>query len=183
MTFLAIQAEIRQRMVGVDGLIEIIYMAALTLHRGIDKFLATLRDMTGVAIHNNVDPHQRESPPGVGLHDILSILPVHGSMAIPALDTELGPVNVGMTVGTLYADIGKPQILMTTPAGGVLVRAGKRKACPGMRKAGRFLYKFPSLSGMTGVTIPGYIAVRAFPGAKIVKDHHQEYNRCYTENY
>jgi len=182
-TFLAIQAEIRQRMVGVNSLIEIIYMTPFTLHRSIDEFFATLRDMTGVAIRDNMDSHQRESPLGVSLHDILSILPVDGSMAVSALDTELGPVNVGMAIGALYADIGKPQILMTAPAGGVLVRAGKRKARPGMRKAGRFLYEFPSLSGMTGVTIPGYIAVRAFPGAKIVKDHHQKYNRCYTEKY
>jgi len=61
---------------------------------------------------------------------------------------------------------------MTTPAGGVLMRAGKRKACFGMGKGAGFPYLTPALGGMAGVTIPGYIAVGAFPGAEIVKDYH-----------
>jgi len=95
-------------MVRIDGFIEIIYMTAPAFHRGIDKFLATLRDMTGVAIDDNMHAHQWKSPFGVGPHDIFSILPVHGSMAVPAIDTELRPVNIRMAVGTFYSDIGKP---------------------------------------------------------------------------
>ena len=172
MTLLAVETEICQRVVGIDCLIEIIDMATLANQRSADKLLTALRDMTGVAIDDNMHPHKRKSPLGVGLQNILSILPVDRRMAIPAFETELGTMNVRMAVGALYPDMRELELLMTVSAIGILMRSCKRKSGFGMRKTGGFLYEIPTLGSMAGVAIPLYIAMGTFPGVKIDKNNH-----------
>jgi hypothetical protein len=116
--------------------------------------------------------HQGKSALGMSFQNILSILPVYGGMTIPALDPELGPMNVRMAIRAFYPDMGKLEFFMTVSAVGILMGSGKRKTCCGMRKTGGFPDKIPSLGGMAGVAIPGNIAVGTFPGAKIDKNNH-----------
>ena len=154
MAFLAIPTEIGKRMIGIGCAVEIVYMASLALHRRLRKLLAPLRYMTGIAIGEDVHSHQRESPLGVGLQNILPILPVDGSVAIPAIYPELRAMYIRMAIDAFDSNIGEFKVHMTFPALGILMRPGQRKSGFRMREIRRLLQYPPSFSGMAGVTIP-----------------------------
>jgi hypothetical protein len=167
MALLTIPAEIGQRMIGVGGPVEIIYMASLAFHRGLRKLLPALGDMTGVAIGDNVDTDQRKTALGMGIQDILSILPVIWGMAIPAIDAELRPMDIRVTVDAFNPDIDEFDIDVALPAIGILMCPGQRKAGFGMREARCLFQNPPPLRRMAGVTIPFDIAMRVDIGGEI----------------
>jgi hypothetical protein len=109
----------------IGGVLPVFQMAGITLGGEAEKLTDGSTGMTRLARNGGMSAEKRETI--LVILDLLgSEFPTLDGMALRAVRTQLASVNIGMTVGAIFADVGEYRLYVALNAFHFFVHAAKR---------------------------------------------------------